>query len=152
VRLGLLCGLALMVLLSVGVGSASAAEPPSLVSLAITPSTVNIKTSSQTVTVTAEITSGPGFSSGSIAFESPTGEQTTGRVSLTKASGTATKGIWEAAVPFKQYIASGAWKVSSLNLTDKEGDQARLSSTQLEAKGFAHTVLVTGPRSSVNLL
>jgi hypothetical protein len=141
-RRGWLGGLVLLVLLAVGVSVASAGEPPALASLSISPSTVNTKSSSQTVKVTAEITSVSGFAGGSVAFESPTGGQTTGRVPFTKVSGTATKGVWEATVPFKQYIQPGTWKVTSVNMTDKEGDMTRLSSTQLEAKGFAHTVLV----------
>jgi IPT/TIG domain len=141
-RLGLLLGL-MVVALFAWVASASAGEPPTLVKVTIAPSSVNTTASSQTVTVTAEITSTPGFTGGSVGFESPTEADHTERASFTKVSGTAKSGVWEANVTFKRYIAPGTWHVSTLVLNDSEGNQARLSSTQLEGKGFAHTVSVT---------
>jgi hypothetical protein len=139
--------LTLVSLLAVGLlGSpaASAAEPPALGSLSISPSSVNISSSSPSVTVSAEITSASGVSGASVAFESPRGTQSTSRVSFSKVSGTANKGIWEASVPFKQYSATGSWRVASVVLSDKEGDQTRLSATQLSEKGFPHAVTVEG--------
>jgi hypothetical protein len=142
-RLGLLFGLALVALCA-SVSSASASEPPpSLVTLSISPSSINTTSSSQSVKVTAEITSTPGFSTGSVGFESPNGSETTERAAFTKVSGTLNKGIWEANVTFKRYIAPGTWRVSSLNMADKEGNDIHLDSTQLEVKGFSHTVSVT---------
>jgi hypothetical protein len=142
-RLGWLCGLALVAVLSIGAATASAAAPPELKALKISPSAINTMASSQTVTVKAEIASAAGFSTGSVAFESPTGGQSTERVSLSKVSGTENLGEWEATVTFKRYIKPGTWRISTLDLADKEGNQVHLSSTQLEAGGFAHTVEVT---------
>jgi hypothetical protein len=142
-RLAVLFGL-VCVALALSATSAAAAEPPALGSLSISPSSVDVSSSAKTVTVSAQITSPVGVSGASVAFESPRGNQSTARASFSKVSGTATNGVWEASVLVKQYSATGTWKVSTVNLTDTEGNQVRLSSTQLEAKGFPHTVTVTG--------
>lgn len=140
-RLWLVCA---VVAAAVGAGSASAsaAEAPVLASLSISPSSINTSSSSQTVKVSAEITSTSGFASGSVQFASHNGDELTERVAFSKVSGTANKGVWEAVVPFKQYIAPGTWRVSTLNMTDKEGDTVRLTAAQLVAKGFPSSVLV----------
>ncbi|HEV2982063.1 MAG TPA: hypothetical protein VGX51_11570, partial [Solirubrobacteraceae bacterium] len=134
----------LLALGAAGAVSANAAEPPALASLSISPSTVNITSAAQNVKVSGEITSAVGVASASVAFESPRGNESTGTVSFTKLSGTATAGIWEATVPFKQYSADGTWRVTSVNLTDTEGNQVRLSATQLHEKTFPSTVAVEG--------
>jgi IPT/TIG domain len=126
-----------------GSASASAAEPPVLASLAISPSSINTSSSSQTVKVTAKITSTSGFAFGSVQFASPNGGEATERVVFSKVSGTANEGVWEAVVPFKQYVAPGTWRVTTLNMTDKEGSTLRLSSAQLTGKGFPSSVSVT---------
>jgi hypothetical protein len=141
-RIGVVCAIALASFL-IAVASASAAEPPTLVKLSISPTSINTSSSSQTVKVTAEITSTVGVSAGSVQFESPTEADHTERVGFTKIGGTSEKGTWEANVPFKRYIAPGTWRISTLNLSDSAGDSERLSSTQLESKGFEHTVSVT---------
>jgi hypothetical protein len=141
-RLSLLLGLVLVSFFA-WVASASAGEPPLLSKLSVSPPSINTTASSQTVAVSAEITSVAGSTGGSVQFESPTEADKTERVTLSKVSGTASKGTWEAIVPFKRYIAPGTWRISTLNLNDSEGNQVKLSSSQLEAKGFAHTVAVT---------
>jgi hypothetical protein len=140
-RVWLVCVLVAAVL-GVASSSASAAEPPALGSLSISPSTINTSSSSQTVKVTAEITSTSGVAFASVQFASPKGNETTERVSFSKVSGTVNKGIWEASVPFKQYIAPGTWRITTLNMIDKEGNQVRLSSSQLLSKGFPVAVSV----------
>ncbi|HEV2981553.1 MAG TPA: hypothetical protein VGX51_08990, partial [Solirubrobacteraceae bacterium] len=125
-----------------GSASASAAEPPVLASLSISPSTINTSASSQSVKVSAEITSASGFAFGSVQFASHNGNEVTERVAFSKVSGTANKGVWEAVVPFKQYISPGTWRITTLNMTDKEGDTVRLSSSQLLGKGFPASVSV----------
>jgi hypothetical protein len=138
----------LVLLLALGAadtGAASAAEPPpALGSFSISPASVNITSSAGNVTVSAEITSAVGVSSASVGFESPHLNQSTGQVSLSKISGTANKGIWEASVPIKQYSNTGTWHVTSVNLADTEGNQARISGTQLHEKTFPSTVVVEG--------
>jgi IPT/TIG domain len=141
-RLWLICAV-VAAAFGAGSASASAAEPPVLASLAISPSTINTSSSSETVKVTAEITSTPGVSSGSVQFASPNGGEVTERAAFSKVSGTAKKGVWEAVVPFKQYIAPGTWRVTTLNMTDTEGTTTRLASAQLTAKGFPSSVSVT---------
>jgi hypothetical protein len=141
-RLGAVCALGLATFF-IAVASASAGSPPTLVKLTISPNSVNTESSSKSVKVTAEITSTPGFSEGSVQFESPTEADHTERVPLTKATGTSKAGTWEANVTFKRYIAPGTWRISTLILSDTEGNSERLSSTQLEGKGFEHTVSVT---------
>jgi hypothetical protein len=143
-RWGVLCGLVLIAFFAL-VASASAGEPPTLVKLTVSPNSIDTKSSSQTVKVSAEVTSTPGVAGGSVQFESPTEADHTERVSLSKGPGTSKAGTWEANVPFKRYIAPGTWRISTLNLSDTEGNSERLSSTQLQAKGtaFEHTVSVT---------
>jgi IPT/TIG domain len=141
-RLGGVFALALAAFF-IAVASASAGEPPTLTKLTISPNAVNTTSSSQTVKVTADITSTPGFAGGSVQFESPTEADHTERVSLSKVTGTSKGGTWDAMVPFKRYIAPGTWRISTLNLNDSEGNAEKLSSTQLQAKGFEHTVSVT---------
>jgi hypothetical protein len=118
-------------------------EPPALAGLAITPSSVNTSSSSQTVAVTAHITDDlSGFAGGYIVFESPNGKQATAKASFTKLSGTATDGMYEATATFEQFIQSGTWKVKAVNLVNEVGNEANLSAAQLEAKGFPHAVQV----------
>jgi IPT/TIG domain len=133
-----------LALSAAGAGAASAAAPPELGSFSISPGTVTITSSAQNVIVSAEITSTVGVSSASIGLESPHLSQSSGPVSFTKTSGTALKGIWEASVPIKQYSNTGTWHVTSVNLADTEGNQARLSATQLHEKAFPSTVAVQG--------
>jgi IPT/TIG domain/Bacterial Ig-like domain len=142
-RLWLACAV-VAAALGAGSASASAAEPPVLASLSILPSSINTGSSSQTVKVSAEITSTSGLAFASVQFAAPTGGESTERVSLSKVSGTVNKGVWEATVPFKQYITDGTWKITSLNLIDKEGTQLRLSASQLKGKGFPAAVSVEG--------
>ncbi|HME01598.1 MAG TPA: IPT/TIG domain-containing protein [Solirubrobacteraceae bacterium] len=144
-RRGALICVLILAALAVSAAGASAGGPetPTLAALSIMPSSVNTSTSSQVVTVTAEITdSSSGFASGFVVFESPNGEQTTARASLVKRSGTDTDGTYEAKVTFKQFIEAGTWKVSQIYLVDTEGDAVHLASTQLEAMGFPATVHV----------
>ena len=145
-RLAVLSTLLLLLLAlgAIGAGAASAAEPPVLASLSISPANVNITSSAQNVKVSGEITSAAGVASASVGFESPHLNQSTGAVALSKVSGTATKGIWEASVPVKQYSNTGTWRVSTLNLADTEGNQVRLSATQLHEKAFPSTFSVEG--------
>src|SRR6202007_140998 len=116
-RLAVLSTLLLLLLAlgAIGAGAASAAEPPVLASLSISPAHVNITSSAQNVKVSGEITSAAGVASASVGFESPHLNQSTGAVALSKVSGTATKGIWEASVPVKQYSNTGTGRVTTLN-------------------------------------
>src|SRR5437879_4124922 len=140
-RLVALCGLVLVALF-VLLASAGA-DTPTVNTLTISPSSINTTSSSASVKVSSEITSTSGISGGSVQFESPTGSQKTERVSLSLGSGTVNKGVWEANVTFKRFIGPGTWKISSLNLNDKDGDTIQLTATQLQAKGFTPTVSVT---------
>jgi anti-sigma28 factor (negative regulator of flagellin synthesis) len=117
--------------------------PPALATLSFAPTPVNVESTNQTMTVTAEITDNlSGFASGSVVFESPSGKVITNVASFLKVSGTATKGIYEAKVAFKRFIQKGTWKVSNVNLVDKVGNEVNLSASQLEGKALPATVNV----------
>jgi hypothetical protein len=129
---------------SVTVTSVEDSTAPALASFAISPSSVNVTSASETVTVTAEITDAQsGFSHGSVVFESPNGKVITNDASFSRVSGNASDGIYEAKVKFKPFVQSGTWKVSNVNLVDAVNNEANFSSSQLEGKSFPTTVSVT---------
>jgi hypothetical protein len=128
---------------TVTVTSVEDTQAPALATFSVSPSTVNTTASAQTATVTAEITDNlSGFAHGSVVFESPNGKVLTKIASFTKLSGTATKGLYEAKVPFKQYVEAGTWKVSNVNLVDDVGNEANLSAKALGEKSLTNSVKV----------
>jgi hypothetical protein len=133
--------------LLIGASPASAAEntePPTLVGVSIAPSSVNVTSSPQSVTVTAHIADGSsGVRFANVVFFSPKGHQGE-NVDFVLVSGSDTNGVYEASVPFPQFIEQGAW-TAVIRLSDYDGNVAEFDHTQLETEGFPATVNVEDP-------
>ncbi len=116
-------------------------EPPLLTALSISPSSVNVTSSGQTVRVKALITDNlSGVRYANVKFFSPAGAQGE-NPDFELVSGTDTNGEYEAEVPFSQYSEAGTWKID-VRLTDHAGNVAELEAPQLESEGFPTTMLV----------
>jgi hypothetical protein len=146
-RVGLLCGWALLLVLALGMSQAEAAEatePPVLESLSVTPSTVNTTTSSQTVTATAHITDsgGPGVSDALLALFSPSRHQQV-EPGLHLVSGTDTNGIYEGTLVIPEGSETGTWK-ARMRILDIQGHETSLEAPELETLGFPNSIEVEG--------
>jgi hypothetical protein len=105
-------------------------NPPVVRSLIFAPSSVNVSSASQTVTVNiglADDVSGVDLTSGRSYFylTSPSGNQNIpvylGGATLT--SGTLNDGVWQTQVTMPRYSEPGAWKISSIGIYDVAGNQ-----------------------------
>jgi IPT/TIG domain len=120
-------------------------EPPSLVGLAIAPSSVDTSSADQLVTITVHLTDGlSGVSSyyNTLWFDGPGGRGSES-TSFRRVSGTASDGTYEATIRFPRYSKNGVWKIE-MDLEDNAGNRVQLGASQLEAKGLPATVTV-GP-------
>ena len=125
--------------------------PPQLVGLTIVPSSINVSSSSQTVTITLHVTddlSGTAFSGSNgstLEFVSPSGNQTqflnAGTFTLT--SGTVLNGFWSAPMTFPRFAEPGNWTLAFVTLYSAAGNHATLNTAALNAAGFPTTLTVT---------
>ena len=116
--------------------------PPKLLSLSISPNTVNVTSGPQSVTITMEVTddlSGAqqvyGF------FRSPSNGQSQ-YFYAHLVSGTSLDGIWQGTITLPQYSEAGNWTISYLYLIDKDTNTQYLQSSDLQALGFPTTITV----------
>jgi hypothetical protein len=132
--------------------------PPTLTSLSITPSTVDVSSGPKSVTVALGLTdsqSGVGFlcnqntCNDTVIFVGPTGDQLLFEypynVHLT--SGTDNAGVWNVAINFPQNAAAGVWTLFGLQLSDNVGNFEFLGTQQLQNLGFPTAVNVTSTPS-----
>jgi hypothetical protein len=135
--------------------------PPDLVSIEVTPTTVDVTGGDATVTVTAHLTddlSGVQWLSGS--FRSPSGHRYAS-FSGYRASGSSLDGQWQATVSFPQYTEPGTWRLycseyipdppyhrefPCVSVTDRVGNSAWID---LQAKGITLEVIVISPPEDV---
>jgi hypothetical protein len=96
-------------------------NPPMLASFDVAPYLVNVYTGAQTVTCTLHITDDlSGFSSGSLTWSSPSGNQTMSKTidASRLKSGNANDGIYEYVLTFPQTSETGLWRVTAMELKD----------------------------------
>src|SRR5688572_28067333 len=82
-------------------------SPPVLVSSSVTPTSVNVSSSGQQVTVTVRVTDATGAQTPTINLSSTTTSQTAGFGSMTLVSGSATDGTYSKTVTIPQGAATG---------------------------------------------
>jgi hypothetical protein len=116
-------------------------EPPVLTALSISPASVDVASSEQSVLVKAHITDNlSGVRYANVKFFSPAGVQGE-NPDFELVSGSDTNGEYEAEVPFSQYAEAGTWRID-VRLTDYAGNVAELEAPTLEEDGYPTTVLV----------
>jgi hypothetical protein len=113
--------------------------------LLIQPSEIDTTSSARVVTLFAHIEDDfSGFKSGSVFFQSPSGEQSVAGFEFKRVAGNANGGTYEVPVTFKQASETGAWQISAIRMTDVTGNERLLEPKQIEELALPHTVIVKG--------
>lgn len=115
-------------------------SPPTVVSFGYTPKAVNLYTGSKTVTASIHLTDTGGVKQADLMVDSDT---TTQRylATMTRVSGTATDGIWQASVTLSPASATGPWTVSSYAIEDTVGNVTSVTHpTKLDVSNSPSTV------------
>jgi hypothetical protein len=102
--------------------AASDTSPPQLVSFSITPETVDVGSSSQTVTVSMRVTDATGAQAPTFLLSHQTSTQTIGFGSVPRTSGTALDGVYSKTITVPQGSASGEWDAVVYPLADTLGN------------------------------
>ncbi|UCG68126.1 MAG: hypothetical protein JSV09_09875 [Thermoplasmata archaeon] len=135
--------------------------PPTVHGLIITPSSVNVSSSPQTVTVELhledDVSGIPAFGGTSLRFESPSGNQVADIPSwaynpdlpFRLISGNVNDGIWLGIVEIPQYSENGTWKIKYVEAEDAVNEE-RLNTSDLEARGFPVELNVTSNPSDTS--
>ncbi len=125
---------------------------PTLVSFSVSPTSIDVSSSSQEVQLTFEVTddlsglaiSGSGCSGhvSGIIFKSPSGDQDVkaNNCSFTLQSGTVNDGVFTTTLTFPQYAESGTWKLSGIILEDQAGNTDFINETALTQLGISASV------------
>jgi hypothetical protein len=133
--------------------------PPTLTSLSIVPSSINVSSGQQAVAVSlglADTQSGVTLSCANscpyytAVFTGPSGDQFLGesKYEFGLASGTNNSGVWSATVTFPRYAEAGIWTLTSLAYQDNAGNQVYLNSAQqIRSLGFPVSVNVSSTPS-----
>ena len=132
-------------------GAAVDTNAPVLVSLAMTPTTVDTSSGPAVITITARLTDERSPSIGGsaplsrIVLTGPGGQQqATAYVSQAqRISGTATDGIYRSTLSIPWHAEPGQWNASAV-LVDISGNTRTLSAANLAAAGFPSSVAQTG--------
>jgi len=111
--------------------------PPKLVEFSFTPTTIDISTQDQTVTVTLQITDDfSGFSSGRVYFTSPSRNLTLFGF-ISGISGDELNGTYQALITIPRSSEIGIWQVGqSSHLVDFAKNRKHLLASELAAMGF----------------
>jgi adhesin/invasin len=125
--------------------TAGDATPPTVVSVAVVPTTVDVTSSAQTVTFTVHATDAKsGISFLNVGFTSPLSAPTVTLLGCTTpvlASGTKADGTFSCSVTIPVHATAGAWSVT-VEVDDAVGNQRVLQQSDLAAAGFPSTVTV----------
>lgn len=120
-----------------GVAQTSDTTPPKLLSLAISPTSVNVTSAPASVTVTARVTDDlSGAIAACLSFRSPSFGQSTPQSCLFRISGTALDGIYQGTITIPQSSEAGTWIISYLQLYDSAGNFTVLQTADLQALNF----------------
>jgi adhesin/invasin len=117
---------------------------PTIVSLSIAPTTVDVTSSSQTLVIAVHATdAGSGVVSMSVTLTSPDG---TRQIFLAcgLSSGTSADGTLSCSATIPQGSMAGDWSVTSVEVDDAAGNARTMSQAQLTAAGFPSKFTVVG--------
>jgi Domain of unknown function (DUF5011) len=125
--------------------------PPQITEFTITPGSVDITGSSQTVTMTARITDDlSGLNWSNLNFQSSGGSSYwLDFSSSSRISGTATDGVYRRQITIPRYAATGTFTLSSCGFSDASGRSRNYTAQQFSDLGFANSFAVTGTSDSV---
>ncbi len=131
-----------------GAGDATA---PSVLSLTVSPTSIDTSAASATVVFTAHLTDDlAGVSSGSTAAPSqlvmrgPTGAHHVSAVFIRRVSGTATDGVYSAQVVVPHYAEQGHWTIESFAVYDNVGNTRTFGPKDLVGDAYAAAFDQTG--------
>jgi hypothetical protein len=115
--------------------TATDSTPPTLVDFEINPSSIDVSTSSKTITFTVAAADDlSGFEFGCFGFVSPNGQQFR--------SGCFYPNVQTVSVYFPQYSQAGNWYLSYMYLYDNDGNSRFLSANDLTNLGFPNSIQV----------
>ena len=128
--------------------------PPTLTGLTITPSSIDVTSSAQTVQIDLNVTddlsgvdlSQSPFYSTTLVLASPTVAQLRSLVGSDfqlVSGGTSLNGTWRASLTVPRFVESGTWRVSLLTLKDAVGNTISLSASHLTALGLNPNLAIT---------
>jgi hypothetical protein len=123
-------------------GFCSDSTGPQLTNEALTPGSVDVRTTSKAVKFTVKATDDlSGVGSVTVYVQSPTAGSTSrnGVAALKRTSGTALNGTWTGKVTIPRYTNSGKWTISFLFLRDRAGNATYVSTADLNNGGFPST-------------
>ena len=146
--------ISLLICLEATIQAQSDTTPPRLLSFNISPTTVNVSKGPATLNVRISASDDlSGFGSGStgngyIDIRLPSGSSPFGRGSLPLTGGTTLNPIFEFTLTVPQYYPSGLYPIS-LALIDNVFNTLRLSSSDLQARGFPSVITVTSDPTPV---
>ena len=117
------------------------ATPPSLVSISVSPETVDVREGQAPVTVTVDLSDDlAGVQQWQVQFNSPSGSQSlqvSGSPGLI--AGTTLNGTFQGTSTLPQFAEAGTWTAASLSVTDGAGNS---TSVNLAAAGFPLSLTV----------
>ena len=96
------------------VTDSSLSAPPQIVSLAYSPSSVDVKSGPAYVTFTAHLTDGSPVTSASMSLVNSAAHQQTTSAQFQLVSGTAEDGVWKATVVIPQGASAGSWDYTGM--------------------------------------
>ena len=138
---------------TLGVISNPDTTPPTLMGITLNPSSIDVTSSSQQVTLTLNLADSPAgvvFPGGNqlgFAFRltSPSGNQNQwlATTQFTLVSGTPQSGTWQATLTIPQYSEVGRWTVGELLLQDAANNSENFDETTLAALGFSPSLQVS---------
>jgi hypothetical protein len=117
--------------------------PPQPLAFSFTPTTVDVSTKSQDVTVTVRLTDDlSGVASAYVVFKNPPPAYQPVFATLSRVSGSALDGTYQATVTIPAFAEAGTWLVSGVNVQDLVGNFRDILGTDLQALGFPTTLQV----------
>jgi hypothetical protein len=125
-------------------------EPPALVGLSFSPTTVDVTNGPATTTVTLHVTDAlSGISTVEMGFRSPVAGQRVAVVTENPISGDKNDGTFEVTVTIGQFAESGTWTVFYVSLRDSANNRLTLNGSQISALGFPTQLTVTNTTVTV---
>jgi len=117
--------------------------PPTLVSFALTPTSVDVSTSSATVVATMRVTDEvPGVEHVNVWIEAPSGALYVHDWVYAPISGTRFDGTWEAVLIIPSNAETGVWLINQINTSDRAGNPLHVETNVLQTRGFPTEVEV----------
>src|SRR5581483_3884292 len=148
----LLFSIAVTILMIPVVVAAQDTTPPALASFSFAPTSINVGSAAQDVTVTIRVTDDlSGVYDGAVFFYSPSGQQWRAATFFEsdRISGDDKDGTYQTTASFPQYSETGTWYVWNVELTDKAGNTKRDSQSDLIALGFPTYLQVSANRPPI---